>query len=382
MNAEKLKSILLLAERLDHRTGLPSQITSFLNTFDQLTGASTNPELQQSFRTELDDLKATFTDLEQSLSNNQKTQLQEIGALTWLSTSLSDKIIKAIAENSVTPTVALAEIKAIAANRASFMKSLKDTRNGLTKLGITYQNLTPGKPELSVTIPRDLFDNNLSGLIKELRQVNFITRTIAAVSGEEAAEFEIRSISTSDPVFWVETGVKIAAATAAVISWGLATLISIEKLKQARAETARTNAFTEKELNKIFGNKIEQEVEKAKKEIKQDLLGAPNSTRHREIGNQFDSALDALLSRLERAMKIEIHFEPEKIEIQKQSEDGEQTDVEYEISEEHRDLKAAIDNISYIEVDSSPVLHITHVEPDKKDEIKESGDVENVEEKD
>ena len=362
MNAEHLIDILDFALKMDSVFELPAAIDSFVESFEALTVNPIDPELQKTFKGSLDGLKGLINGVDESLSSVRKSQLSEVNALSWFSDSLAEKIVRAIAENNVTPTVGLAEIKAIAANRMKFMASMSSTRNGLKTLGIWGYHLTPGVPELSVTIPRELFDNNLSGLVKELRQVSFISRTIAATAEEETAEFDLKSISTTEPVFWIQTSVAVATAFAATVTWALDTLQRVENLKQARAKVSNTGAFSEKEIEKIFGSKILQEIENAKKELRLEMLGAPNSGRHREIGNQFDLALSAMLSRFERGMKVEIHFTPKQIEIKKPADGESEEVVELETPIEQQELAAAAERISYLEVDSTPVLQITHLE--------------------
>lgn len=359
MNAELLKDNLSYTLDLEDSVGVTAQLDAFVAAFEQLTNTPTDPNLQSAFKTALTALREVMYALEKDLTNIDRGRLQSVKALDWMSIAFAEKLQRLIGENNMTPTVALSEIKATVESRRKFFNTLRSTNQGLRTIGIRGYGLTPGEPELSVLLPRQLFDNQLSGLIKELRQVSFIIRTIAAAVSDDSEEPEIRSISTTDPMFFLSTSVQVAIGVAATITWGLNTLIKMEELKQARAATKATEAFSIDELAKVFEPKFQAILSTAIKELKEEFLGKPNSGKHRSLGSTLENAAGALLSRLERGMKIEVLFLPKKEPVGSGGDSGE---AEMKIPESHQKLVELAKEISYESQQSQPVLSIKYID--------------------
>ncbi|MGE6698322.1 hypothetical protein ACQKH5_11565 [Hyphomonas sp. NPDC076900] len=367
MNAELLKDNLAFALDTEDDAGIGGKLDAFVEAFGNLTGNPTDPSLQTAFKASLTELRKAMFELEAELSNVDLGRLQSVRALDWMNVAFADKLQRTISENNMTPAVALSEIKATVEGRKKFFATLRGTNNGLKAIGIRGYGLVPGIPEISLLLPRDLFANQLSGLIKELRQISFIFRAIAAAVGQETEEIEIKSISTTDPQFFLSTTVQVAIAIASSITWGLNTLTQLEKLKQARAANKDTHAFSSEELDKIFLPKIQSIISEAIKELKEELLGKPQSNKHRELGAALENAATALLGRLERGVKVEIHFLPKKEPVENGEESG---DPLMQVPKDQVKLLELAQQISYEDHETPPVLSITYaVEEAVGDEV-------------
>ena len=91
--------------------------------------------------------------------------------------------------------------------------------------------------EIGITIPRKLFDNNLDGLIAELKEIRFILRAFSEVSTGSVEPVILRQISTTDPLFFLGMPAETIAAVGAAVTWVLSTWRQIEEIRNVRAET-------------------------------------------------------------------------------------------------------------------------------------------------
>jgi hypothetical protein len=99
----------------------------------------------------------------------------------------------------------------------------------------------------------------------------------------------------------------------------------VEQIRKVRAETAQLPAFTENDVEKIFGTKIRETINKAVEEKVDELInnGKAKKARHGELKGQLKWALDSLLAKMERGLTIELRLAPPQVE---ETEDGEVPD--------------------------------------------------------
>src|SRR5690349_13341177 len=76
--------------------------------------------------------------------------------------------------NSITPAVLRDEIEKFRGERERYITSITELRDRLKFIGVEAYKLEPASAEIGLLLPRDLFNNELSGLVKELHTLNRI----------------------------------------------------------------------------------------------------------------------------------------------------------------------------------------------------------------
>lgn len=361
MHVDALVDDLSFALKLDEDTGIAAALDKLIASFEALITNTGNADFQTNFKNDLSSFRSVVQDNFEDLTPLERDRLSEIDLINLFSTNLAERIQSIIAQNSMTPSVGINEIKVVAENRRKALQSVRNTRNGLKSLGFTGVKLVPGEPNIAFLLPRGIFDNHLSGLIKELRQVALMLRTLSEVAGESHPEIEVKTISTTDPVFTFGAAIKLASVVGAVITWGLHTLKQVEEIKQLRASSQGSALFTDQEVEKIFGPKIKSIVDKRVAEMIKELQTGKASVRDKELANGLEAVLRSVLSRLERGMQVQILFIAKEVERPVEDEEGNST-TEVFIPEEQLKLVELANKIEYDPSDTAPALAITFVD--------------------
>jgi hypothetical protein len=178
-------------------------------------------------------------------------------------------------------------------------------------LGFKQSSLEPGTAEVGFLLPRSLFNNHLSDLIRELRDVQRIIRAFSEVATGSVEEVEVRDISTSDPQFFFGLSIATTAALGAAVTWALNTWHQVEKIRKARVEVKNIDVFSESEIDSLFDSKIKEKINIAVEKKVSELVpddGSPG--RAKEQKTDLKWALESILAHVERGVTIEVRFLP------------------------------------------------------------------------
>jgi hypothetical protein len=215
--------------------------------------------------------------------------------------------------------------------------------------------------EIGFLIPRDLFDGILDQLIKELGVINRIIRAFSEVTIGGAQPIEVRQISTSDPVFFLCLNPITIAALAAAVAWALDQWKKVEEIRKLRSETKKNTSFNEEEIREFFDSKIDKTIKKAIEEKVSEILPEPKRATGRIHEQRTDLAwaLESILARVERGMRVEVRLLPPE---------APPAEAEGEAAEKARafqSLNETVPQLVFPPADPSPVLELPPPEPNR-----------------
>lgn len=312
MNTSRLRETLeqlLQAEAATAFQSLLSELSSHLST---LANQPSSPAHQTNFANALEQLRSAYQRMHASFEPAQIKKFEEINAGPFFSEDIPSDIGKRIAENPATPAVAQQYVSNLLDRRQQFLNTLNELRERFDILGITAIRLEPGDAEVGFTIPRHLFDDNLDGLLVELREIRFIIRAFSEVMTGSAEPIVVKQISTTDPLFFFSVSVATIVAIGKSVHWVLDTWKKVEDIREVRERTRKLKIEGEKTLLDMFDIKIkgtiEAAVENKVKELAPSLDGKDG--RARELDAHLNHALHSLFARIERGMTVEIRFLP------------------------------------------------------------------------
>lgn len=354
MDSGYLKSLIdrLISDEDD--LNIQSKLGDFVNSIERLSANPNNEQIQIEVSDVLAALSAALLLIEDRYSPADRKSLREISADRFFDRSLAENIKSDIADNPITPAVVRQSVTQLAAERKSYLDSLRAITAGLSTLNILPSLLNEGDAEVGFTLPRPLFNNDLDGLIKELRTINRVIRAFGELVTGSAEPAEIHSISTSDPSFFFGLNPVVAAAIGGAVTWALNTWKQVEEIRKVRAETRKLTTFTEKEVEDFFGTKVEEIVTLSiDRKVKELLPNLAEAGRAKEQAADLGWALRALLARIERGMLVEVRFLPPA-----QTDDDEEPERDAFTS-----LKQIVSQLTFPEPDDEPVLALPPTEP-------------------
>jgi len=208
--------------------------------------------------------------------------------------------------------------------------------------------------QMGCSPPRNLFNDNLPFLIKELTTINNVVRTFSEIALGEIEEIEVRSISTSNPIFFFSIDPVKIAMIAGAVTWALDVWERVERTRKLRTETAKLDDTESRaDVEKLLSQMIEESIEKAIKNYSAQLLEEMKAegARKNEISNQLDWALRSILSRIERGMVIEIRRLPPPVEKDEQG-------TAQPVPQSFQDIDRAIQKLVFPPVQGTPVLSL------------------------
>jgi hypothetical protein len=311
MNAARLKELCDLIVATESSFNVQSVLQQLVNDVNQITANPGHPQFQTSFSQNLSRLRDVWTQMAATFSPAQVKLLDEIKARQHFVDDVPALIETIIGENSITPAVVRDKVDQIRQSREQYLNTIRELRDRLASIGIEAYSLEPGEAEIGLLIPRDLFKNELGGLVQELRALNRIIRAFSELAVGHTEKIEVKQISTSDPVFILGIGAPTIALLARTVKWALDTWQQVEEIRKIRAETQKLKSFTPEEIEGIFGKKIEQQIEIAVEEKLEQLIETKDKAgRHYEQRNDLKWALESILGRVERGMTVEVRFLP------------------------------------------------------------------------
>lgn len=311
MNTARLKGLIEELLRAEEELKVQQLLTKLANALVNLAGNPQDSNMQVEVSNRLHGLGNVIDKLRGKWEPAQLEDLRSIGALTFFGDELFRDLQKSIAENYMTPAVAQKQAQQLLKDRSQYLELIKSTDNDLNALGIGSDPLDEGTAEIGFRIPRELFDNELEGLIDELRVLRRIMRAFSEVTVGSAEPIHVKQISTSDPLFFFGLDPRTVAGIGAVVTWILVAWGQIENIRKARAETKKANAFSEDELKGFFGNRIEETIKSEIDKQAKELVGSERPTgRKAEQYTDLKWSLESLFARIERGMTVELRFLP------------------------------------------------------------------------
>src|SRR6185437_4071345 len=309
MDIQRAYTTAVLLLDADQRLGIQTLFEQLASAFSNLRGQPQNPHLQSQVVEVRDRLTNALADLDQKLTPAQNLQIRELlGDDSWLfSHGVSDQIQDEMQRNAMAPAVIAQNVEGLRTKRAEVLQELTSLKRSFLKFHLAEADLAPGDAEISFLIPRALFDNRLDELAEEFDEINGIIGAFSEVVTGIRAGVEVRRISTSNPLLLVHVDPKTIVEIGKTITWLIATITGILKLRKLLQESEKELGTTE--LKEIFEKKIEERVDEAVKRRADEIqkLYPPNDeSRGRELHIELEVAQKKLLFKIERGLNVEV----------------------------------------------------------------------------
>eukprot|EP01037_Dinobryon_pediforme_P002742 gene2742-2781_t len=280
MNTPRLVETIEQLQQAERAVGFQSILVEVSNQLLNLVNQPQHPSVQTSFAEAMGRLKVASDQMQAKFEPAQVKRFEEVGAAPFFMADLPADISRLVAENPVTPAVAQQKVAEIQSDRQLYLTTINEIKERLSRIGIVANQMTPGDAEVGFTIPRDLFDNNLDGLIGELREIRFILRIFSEVS----------------------TATVVMLGKAA--HWILDTWKKVEDIRKVPAETKKLGMESEAALLAMFDANIKATIDAAIQAKVNEMLGSAQALtdgRTKELEAHMVHALESLFARIERA---------------------------------------------------------------------------------
>ncbi len=308
MNASRLLEIVQLLIDLEKRTKVQEALSNLNSALTNLVGEPSQAARQNEFAATLQKLRALLSDVRSTFQPAQIKLLEEIGAAKYFAADLASEIAGWVSENVATPAVAQEKLTKLISERDSYLTQIRQLRENLLKVDIKVDGLEPGQAEIGFLLPRELFENQLEPLIKELNVVKRIIRAFSEAATGSVEPIEVRQISTTDPLFFFGLPPETIGMIGAAVTWALLTWKQVEEIRKIWLETQKIDALKNDPIEELFEGKIKQYVEKSVNEHVALISGGikADKIRKNELEFHLKWALESIISRVERGMVVEI----------------------------------------------------------------------------
>ncbi|NTT87754.1 hypothetical protein [Tabrizicola fusiformis] len=358
MNTDKLRELVDRIHEAESKIDTQGNLSNLVNALNNLVSQPQNADYQTTLSQALKKFASSMQSFEHAFSPRDYLRVIELSEDAF-SPTIPHEIEQAVLENAMTPNVVSEMAQKVLSKRKEVFNRLKELRGSLEYFDFGYVEPEDGKAEVGFQIPRDLFENNLPGFIKELREIERITKFFSEAAIGQYDPAEVGSISTTDPLIFLAMAEPVAKYIAGAVVWALGVWYSVEKIRNLRAQTAQLQSFTPKEVEDFFDSKIKTEIETAVARKVEEVLadGQAPARRKGELTTQLTWALESILAKVERGMTIELRIAPPPIE-------DEEPDPDEPVDPDRGGLLAIQEKLVFPKPSDNPVLAI----PELKDE--------------
>lgn len=312
MNTSRLREIVDLLLELEQKFQIQAILNEANTALQNIISQPQNPDFQKQFSNCIEQLRGSAANAREQLQPTRISLIDEIGGNKFFVIDLAGLIDDWAQKNGMTPAVTQQKLQELLNERQNYIDQITRLRDSLNAVGIKAINLGGGDAEIGILLPRELFNNELGSLIKELGEIKFILRAFSELATGTAEQIEVRQISTSDPQFFFHMSPATIALIGAAVTWVLNTWKQVEEIREARARTRKANVYTEQELQDFFDNKIKSTIAAAVESETNNLVAriVDKNERVHEQRQQLKASLELLLERIERGMTVEIRYLP------------------------------------------------------------------------
>lgn len=313
MNAERLHKILFDVQNEINKIDLVGDLQELMNEMQNMVDAPEEASYQQNVSTTLNQLYENLKDVpSNSFSPAWKQTLDEIGLSSYLGLNLKQKLESIFSHNQITPSSALEEITAISESLNEFNSSISDIVAGFIVLHIGREELEPGECEVGYLIPRKFTESKLSILSKEVSELNFILSNISEIINGEKEEYFVRTISSSDYLFYIGVSLTVANILSIVTDRIVNIYKNILEIKELRNRLKEIGVPAKDTMDiESFANKqMEEEIKRISLEIINNFCKGKELGRKNELSNGLTISLNKIANRIDQGFNLEVRVEP------------------------------------------------------------------------
>ncbi len=363
MNVERLHAIAIAVLDDLKVTGTESILNALIRALQNQINQPQSPEFQKQVSTHYQQLRGKLSAAPSNeFSPAWKQSLEELGINDLFGKNLDIRIQEIFERNKITVAVAHQELSEIHKRLSDCISSLTQVISAFQRMNIGAEVLEAGKCEIGILLPRAAVNNNLSGLVKELKEFNDIFHTFSELTTGKRPGFKIRSLSSSDFNVFLDMLPIVAASAAVAVERIISVYKQILEIRKLNADL-RNQGVPDKSLkgvsdyaSSIMKEKIEELVE----ELLQKYYKKGDDGRRNELSNELLFACRKIASRIDKGYSIEVRVKPIPEENIKQK--GASKENEYIVS-----IQKISKNLEFIKLEGEPILSLPET---KKEESK------------
>jgi hypothetical protein len=312
MTIEKFYETLNLIISLDSALRLQQTLDVINLQLKNLVNSPGQPNYQSALAAALATFTTSADDLAVRLGYPERALIAELGGEEYFEPNLADKVRTAISSNAMTPSVARDFVDSLATRRTEYLQTVKQTRTGLSELGVKSNQLAAGTADIAFAIPRDLFESELGPFAKELTFINRLVQRISEALTGETEPVIVEGLSSSVPTIALAASVPVIGVIAATVNKFLDAWEKIERIRRIRAELSDIGLkkAAVEELTEQITVTVDEVVEESTQMAIRNFHG--ETGRRNELAAGLNQDFRRLFGQIERGLVIQFRVEPDE----------------------------------------------------------------------
>ncbi len=207
-------------------------------------------------------------------------------------------------------------------------------------------------------IPRGEVDNQLVSFANELKELSFILNQFSEVATGAPDSLEIKTISSTDLLVYLNAGIPFGACLAVAIERIVALYKSLLEIRKLQVDIRKQGVPDDatKGIEEYANRHMEEGIEKLSVEIISEFYKGKDGGRRNELTSAIKISLNRIANRIDRGYNIEVRCEPPATNDPKAQSDEMKTAVSQ--------VLAASSNMQFLKLEGRPLLRL----PEKRDE--------------
>jgi hypothetical protein len=285
----------------------------------------------------------------------------EMGLDGLLGNNLKDRIDDIFQRNQITPSEAHKEIQTILNDLTQLKQALDQLLHGFQHFRIAAEDLQPGQCELSILVPRSFVKNRFGRLGREFRELDKTFRVFSELVTGTRPAFEIRTISTTDPVVVLLVVTPVGACIAKTISWLLESYERILNIRLMHRELSVLDMPDDiiRRVDEEADTRIDRDIDGMVDRLL-DEYESSDEGRRNELRTELRQSLKKIVARIDRGFNIEIRVKPE--ELPPPPEDEAEDEETIRKREEYDVIQSTAKRLQYRKLEGEPILRLPELQ--------------------
>ncbi len=352
MNAERLHAIALaLSHEMTSRDMVSrmQKMTATLRAVVQQSNAGT----QQAFATARGAMFDALTDApSDGFSPAWRQILNEIGGEDLFGKGLKERIETGLANNQITPAIALQEFEQLLVKLQAFDAALDEVKEAFEYFEIGSEELEPGECEIGILIPRLFVKNQLPELVEELKREEFILNTFSEVGTGKIDRLQIKTLSSSGLMIFLQANPTFAAALAIAIERIVALYKQLLEIRKLRVDLEKQELPEDvlKGVETHADKLMKAGIEKAAVEIVAECYTGKDEGRKHELVSSVRISMNMLANRIDHGVNFEVRVAPPAADESGASDE--------KVRKAVAAIQAATPNMQFLRLEGPPLLRL------------------------
>jgi hypothetical protein len=313
VNVEELREIAesLLAHARD--TGVVASLEQLKQAVQQQVSNPQDPSVQSSVADSRNQLAESLRSGEADEFNARWRRLvTEMGIGILLPDDSLRRLEDLFLQNQVTPQVVNEGVSEMSEQISSAVSQLTSLVEALASLNLESSGLRPGEFEAAVVIPRAAVDNSLTGLGRELQELEELMRPFVESDVGSPPPLEVRQIASSDFLAAVLLTPGAAVLLSKAIDGVLAVYERVLRIRKLRQEL-REAGLTEETIENVEQDAtelVDREIPSIVREAMEGASTLTTDSRRHEIEIALTHSVRGIARRVDHGFRMTVRAGP------------------------------------------------------------------------